>query len=415
MGKFYNINPETCTQEELCSAIRSCKLAEDDFNNKQLSSKIFINSVYGALANKFYYNSNVNMAESITLQGQDLIKYSVKVVNYYFDKLWPSDINTHTKIAEYMKKKFPDFDTAAFMERAKQPIQFGETLQIYGDSVTGDSLIHLSTGEYVTIEQLFNNECESDTDDKIRIVSDKMIWSFDSFSGMAKIYPIKYIMRHKTSHNIWKITTSTGNTIKVTNEHSIPVLKNNILINTKTEDISIGDDVICFNQNTNISTIEQIVEKIDLGNIKTFVYDIEVETNNPDEHYFFANNILVHNTDSVSKSSIVRTERHPEGITIEDFYNENINNSGDVTLAGHESVNTEDKVLNYIDSLNFNKVKRIIRHKVAKKKWKITTESGKTIECTDNHSLIVFRNGEKIKVKPSEIISTDKVFCISED
>ena len=86
------------------------------------------------MANKFYYNSNIAMAESITLQGQDLIKYSVKVVNYYFSKLWPADEVAHTKVAEYMKRHFPDFDVEKFMEYAKQPVQFGETLQIYGET-----------------------------------------------------------------------------------------------------------------------------------------------------------------------------------------------------------------------------------------------------------------------------------------
>jgi intein/homing endonuclease len=44
--------------------------------------------------------------------------------------------------------------------------------------------------------------------------------------------------------------------------------------------------------------------------------------------------------------------------------------------------------------------------------WKLKTESGKEIICTEDHSLIVFRNGKKIKVKPSEIISEDQVLCV---
>ena len=133
-GKFYNIDPETCSMEELAVAIKDCKNKEDYYHNLEQSAKIFINSIYGAMANKFYYNSNIAMAESITLQGQDLIKYSVRVVNYYFSKLWPADEVAHTKVAEYMKKHFPDFDVEKFMEYAKQPVQFGETLQIYGDT-----------------------------------------------------------------------------------------------------------------------------------------------------------------------------------------------------------------------------------------------------------------------------------------
>lgn len=134
MGKFYNIDPETCSMEELAAAIKACKLAEDDYNNKQLSCKIFINSIYGAMANQYYYNSNISMAESITLQGQDLIKYSVIVVNDYFRNYWNTDEETHKNIAEYMKKRFKDFDVDKFLVSAKNPVGFGETLQIYGDT-----------------------------------------------------------------------------------------------------------------------------------------------------------------------------------------------------------------------------------------------------------------------------------------
>ena len=73
---------------------------------------------------------------------------------------------------------------------------------------------------------------------------------------------------------------------------------------------------------------------------------------------------------------------------------------------------TNDKVLNWNNELYFGNVKRIIRHKVSKKKWQLKTKSGKIIECTDDHSLIVFRNGEKLKIKPYEILSDDKVLSI---
>ncbi len=142
MGKFYNIDPETCSMEELKEAIESCKLKEEYFHTMEQSCKVFINSQYGALANKFYNCSNVDIAESITLQGQDLIKYSVIVVNDYFSNRWPNEIETHQRIANHMKEKFSDFDVDSFMTLAKQPLQFGETLQIYGDTDSAYITLH---------------------------------------------------------------------------------------------------------------------------------------------------------------------------------------------------------------------------------------------------------------------------------
>ena len=133
-GKFYNIDPETCTREELLAAIENCKTEEENYHTLEQSCKIFINSIYGAMANKFYYNSNIAMAESITLQGQDLIKYSVRVVNKYFKEMWPTDIAAHQKIAEYMLKWHKDFDVNSFMSYAQKGVSFGETLQINGDT-----------------------------------------------------------------------------------------------------------------------------------------------------------------------------------------------------------------------------------------------------------------------------------------
>jgi hypothetical protein len=57
-------------------------------------------------------------------------------------------------------------------------------------------------------------------------------------------------------------------------------------------------------------------------------------------------------------------------------------------------------------------IKRVIRHKTSKAKWKIRTKSGKEVVCTNDHSIIVLRNGKRTECKPSEILSTDKLITI---
>lgn len=120
-------------------------------------------------------------------------------------------------------------------------------------------------------------------------------------------------------------------------------------------------------------------------------------------------------TDSCQFDSVIQTEN--QRIAIEDWYNKNtINGSGGKTLNGHESVLTKDKILNYRDgNLYYAPVKRIIRHKVSKPKWKLKTKSGKEIVVTNDHSMIVFRNGYQIEVKPIEILKTDKILIIKGD
>lgn len=128
--------------------------------------------------------------------------------------------------------------------------------------------------------------------------------------------------------------------------------------------------------------------------------------------------IIYGDTDSASKDTNIRVENFPQGITIEELYNKNIQNgSAGNTLKGHESVNCVDKVLNWSKEkeLYYAPVKRIIRHKVSKAKWKLKTKSGKEIIVTNDHSMIVFREGIKMEVKPSEIIKTDKILTVFEN
>jgi DNA polymerase elongation subunit (family B) len=123
--------------------------------------------------------------------------------------------------------------------------------------------------------------------------------------------------------------------------------------------------------------------------------------------------VIYGDTDSIFCKSTIYTNSGE--YTIEDLYNKNIiNGSAGITINGHESVKCTDKVLNWDENekLYFSSVKRIIRHKVTKEKWKLKTKSGKEIIITNDHSMIVFRNGKKIEIKPKDILKTDKILII---
>jgi len=136
---------------------------------------------------------------------------------------------------------------------------------------------------------------------------------------------------------------------------------------------------------------------------------------NPDEHlksYKGNNPIIIYgDTDSCSFDTKIKTNNGE--YTIEELYNKNIKNgSAGETLKGHESVNCNEKILNWDNDLYYAPVKRIIRHKVSKPKWKLKTKSGEEIIVTNDHSMIIFRDGVKLEIKPSEILKTDKILVI---
>jgi len=116
-------------------------------------------------------------------------------------------------------------------------------------------------------------------------------------------------------------------------------------------------------------------------------------------------------TDSVDAKTLIRTESG--NYTIEELYNLcGPNGSAGTTMTGHESVKCDLKILNWNNDLYWAGVKRIIKHRVKKTKWRLTTISGKQIDVTNDHSLIVFRNGEKLEVKPIDVLKTDKVVTL---
>ncbi len=80
---------------------------------KQNAIKILINSIYGAFGNKWFYFYNPDIAQSITLQGQDLIKFSIKAVNHYFLEKWHLDTELHEMLGISQYTITPITDEAA--------------------------------------------------------------------------------------------------------------------------------------------------------------------------------------------------------------------------------------------------------------------------------------------------------------
>ena len=126
-------------------------------------------------------------------------------------------------------------------------------------------------------------------------------------------------------------------------------------------------------------------------------------------------------TDSVNSSTILRLQdnyKNNRCLTIESLYNESLKTAEkiQVTPNGSEIISCNYSVLNWDNGeLKYIPIKYIMRHKVTKEKWRIKTRTGKVIEVTGDHSLVVFRNGEKIIVKPREVLKSDKIICVNDN
>ena len=53
--------------------------------------KLILNSIYGAFANEYFHFYNIAIAETVTLQGQDAIRYTERLVEKYFGEFFHKD------------------------------------------------------------------------------------------------------------------------------------------------------------------------------------------------------------------------------------------------------------------------------------------------------------------------------------
>lgn len=361
--------------------------------------KLMMNSMYGGSSHVSFYWFNMDFANDITGESRWLIHKMEEHIPEHFNKEWLNLKDVHKKLGIEV-----DENVVKEMLKNKEDI----VTLVYGDSCSGDTVISLKDNEK-TIESLFN-ECSVVFEDRGKEfgTTDKYILNFN---GKELVYnKIKWVIRHKTNKSKWQIHTK-YNTIEVTGDHSCIIWKDNKMVEISPKDMNMGDLVINSN-----GDFEKITKVECVGNYNSeYVYDIEVETDNINEHNFFGNGILIHNTDSVDGSSIITTDNGNK--TIEELFKENENNNKLITHKGHELVPVKDKILNYNDKgeLEFQNAKYIMRHKVSKPKWRLKTKSGKEIFVTNDHSMIVFRDGKKLEVKPYEILKTDKILVVKEN
>ncbi len=359
--------------------------------------KTLMNSIYGGSSHVSFYFYNMDMANDITGESRWLIHKMEEHIPKHFNEEWLGMKELHKELGIEVDEK-----------KVNECLKYGDDMVtlVYGDSCSGDTIINCKTGQY-TIEELFNksNFVYNDRGKEFGVLEEDVL----NFDGNKTVYnKIKWVIRHKTNKPKWRLTTNTQKFVEVTGDHSCIIWNGETMVTVVPQQIKKGDVVI--NDNGNFEQIEN-VECIGSYN-NEYVYDIEVDTLNTNEHNFFGNGILIHNTDSVANNTIIQTNNGNK--TIEQLFLENENNNKKVTHKGHELVSIEDKILNYNDNgdLEFQNARYIMRHKVSKPKWRLKTKSGKEIFVTNDHSMIVFRNGVKMEVKPYEIQKTDKILVV---
>ena len=242
--------------------------------------KILLNSLYGALANRFFPLYDIDCAKSITTTGRAMIKTSEKILNNFIEKQY--DLEPADRVC--------GMDT---------------------DSVAKDSIIRSSVGS-VPVEQLWDimassNKIISHKNQEIIIPNNSLeVMTYVENTKSAELKPIKYIYRHKVSKKKYRLKTK-DREVFVTGDHSCMVIRDGLLREMKACDIKLTDKLIHIQPVTSLTEIVDIesIEEVDSFEDE-YVYDIAMgdDTN----HTFFANDILVHNSAYLTLEDLINKQ-----------------------------------------------------------------------------------------------------------
>lgn len=167
-------------------------------------------NVYGALLNEGSRFYDPRLGQSVTLTGRCITRHMLSTINQILT-------------GEYDHE--------------------GKSI-IYGDSVTGDTVVNTSVGD-MTISELFEI-CDNKWNDRDKdfAVSEKLkVLAYNQAKQTAELSNFDYVCKHKTNKEQWLIEDENGNQIRLTNDHSLMVERDGIVVEIKPSEL-LEDDIL---------------------------------------------------------------------------------------------------------------------------------------------------------------------------
>ena len=127
--KLTTIDPYNCSIEELEEEIQKLNNLKEEYHGLEQSLKVFINSVYGATGSAYFECYNVNVAEAVTLQGQDVAKYASRAIDEYFFEFWHKDKKLHEALGITHANKITEKTLTIYMDTDSCYVTFDPVLK----------------------------------------------------------------------------------------------------------------------------------------------------------------------------------------------------------------------------------------------------------------------------------------------
>lgn len=371
------------------------KLAEY-YDMLQGVRKVLLNSTYGALLNAYMRFGDPRLGASTTYTGRQISTHMINTIS----SILTSDENYNKiqkRIVETKKNKRTG-EVEVNIENEYTIELNGTSGIIYGDtdSVANDSLVELN-GETLTIESHFEklaitNQVINNDEKQMIFVND--VYTNTFVNGEIKTKKVKGVYRHKANKQMFKVNLSNGNSVTITEDHSIMVLVNGKLIEKKPTELLETDILINKTDSYELTRIKSI-ERID--SYDEYVYDVIMEDSSLP--WFFANNVLVHNSCYFTMEGLVNNI--DESIELANGIADYVNSTFDNFMK--TSFNCQD------DYLGLIKVAReIVAHSgifQAKKKYMLALadKEGKRVNQGDDDELKTMGSDIKLSSTPDII------------
>jgi len=202
------------SKNDLEILLKEAENKESLYNTKQSVNKLLMNSLYGALGQRYFNLFNEDIAAAITGNGRFFIQ----------------------KLANYIEEKLQ-----TMLPQNKKYIVYGDT-----DSCVGSTLVKTRQGD-IAISDLYdklNGEIEVRGENNfVKHIKEQFTAASLTKELDLKFNKITYVMKHKVKKRMFKIICN-GDEVQITEDHSMMVLRDKNVIEIKPKDVRNTDKLI---------------------------------------------------------------------------------------------------------------------------------------------------------------------------
>ena len=192
------------------------------YDRLQYVYKIKLNSLYGALSNLYFRFYDLRMGESTTGTGRMILRHQCQKTNEVLEGKYDIDIPMYAEMSVAIEHGHP---AEVALDGPKFKGKFQSESIVYGDSVTGDTIIDTER-DRIPIQSLFTKIDHTIGDKEYCLLSTTLTnchtaLTYDHVNNVATYKPIKYVMRHKCSKQLYRVWITNSQWIDVTEDHSL--------------------------------------------------------------------------------------------------------------------------------------------------------------------------------------------------